>query len=224
MARIGSRCRFATRARRGYPNSSRAWQTYDVTTHADGSASVRIRTANTLGEGDPIRREEKTLEFSTVDEALRHTGKSSHSCGGSRDGHAGRTRVRRVTKARAVSPRGLPPRFVAATAARVGDNPRMEDRAMSIVVRFKPTSLTAETYDESTRQLEEAGVERRPDGLDYHVCFGIDGNLQVSEIWDSREQFEAFGERLRLMPVLAELAIEFSGPPEIFDVRRIVKR
>ena len=95
---------------------------------------------------------------------------------------------------------------------------------MSIVVRFNPAGLTAATYDESTRQLEEAGVERLPDGLEYHVCFGTDGNLQVSEIWDSREQFEAFGERLRRMPVLAELGIEFSGEPEIFEVHKIVKR
>ena len=95
---------------------------------------------------------------------------------------------------------------------------------MSIVVRFKPTSLSAATYDESTRQLEEAGVERRPEGLDYHVCFGPDGNLQVSEVWDSREHFAAFGERLRRMPVLAELGIEFSAPPEVFDVHKIVKR
>jgi hypothetical protein len=95
---------------------------------------------------------------------------------------------------------------------------------MSIVVRFNPTSLTAETYDESTRQLQEAGVERLPDGLDYHVCFGTDGNLRVSEIWDSREKFQAFGERLRLLPVLAELGIEYSGQPEIFEVHKIVKR
>ena len=95
---------------------------------------------------------------------------------------------------------------------------------MSIFVRFQPTYLTATTYDESTRQLEEAGVERRPEGLDYHVCFGTDGNLQVSEIWDSKEHFTAFGERLRQMPVLTELGIEFSAPPEIFDVHRIVKR
>src|SRR5215211_8770603 len=100
----------------------------------------------------------------------------------------------------------------------------MEDRAVSIVVRFKPTSLTAATYDESTRQLRKAGVDPRPDGLDRHICFGEDGDLQVIEIWDSREQFEAFGERLRRMPVLAELGIEFSAPPELFDVHEIVKR
>jgi len=35
--------------------------------------------------------------------------------------------------------------------------------------------------------------------------------VQVSEIWDSRAQFETFGERLRRMPVLAELGIEFSA-------------
>ena len=75
---------------------------------------------------------------------------------------------------------------------------------MSIVVRFKPTSLTAATYDESTRQLETAGVDPRPDGLDRHICFGTDGDLQVIEIWDSHEQFEAFGQRLGQLPVLAE--------------------
>ena len=30
---------------------------------------------------------------------------------------------------------------------------------MSIVVRFNPASLTAEKYDETTRMLEEAGVD-----------------------------------------------------------------
>jgi hypothetical protein len=46
--------------------------------------------------------------------------------------------------------------------------------------------------------------------------------MRVSEIWDSQEQFEAFGERL--MPLLTEMEIEFSGEPEIFEVHNIVKR
>ena len=58
---------------------------------------------------------------------------------------------------------------------------------MSIVVRFAPSSLTAEKYDETVRRLQSAG-EWPPDGLDYHVCFGSDGNLRVSEIWDTQEQ------------------------------------
>ena len=39
-----------------------------------------------------------------------------------------------------------------------------------------------------------------PEGLQLHVCFGEDGDLRVSEVWDSREQFEAFGEQP--LPVL----------------------
>jgi hypothetical protein len=97
----------------------------------------------------------------------------------------------------------------------------MEDRLMSIVVRFNPTSLTAEKYDATLRRLEGAG-DFPPNGLDYHVCFGTAGDLRVSEIWDSQESFEAFGERL--MPILADAGIEMSGPPEIFEVHNILKR
>jgi hypothetical protein len=98
----------------------------------------------------------------------------------------------------------------------------MEDRVMSIVVRYNPPSLTKEEYDEGDRRLREAGVELLPDGLEYHVCFGSEGNLQVNEIWDSQEQFEAFGERL--MPVLADIPFDSGGRPEIFEVHTIRKR
>ena len=43
----------------------------------------------------------------------------------------------------------------------------------------------------------------------------------MSEIWDSREQFAAFGERL--MPILAEVGIN-PGEPEFLEVHRIAKR
>jgi hypothetical protein len=91
---------------------------------------------------------------------------------------------------------------------------------MSILIRFAPASLTAQQYDESVRRLEEAG-SWPPDGLDYHVCFGSEGQLRVSEIWDSQEQLTAFGERL--MPVLAEVGIE-PGEPELMEIHNIVKR
>jgi hypothetical protein len=97
----------------------------------------------------------------------------------------------------------------------------MEDQAMSIVVRFSPTSLTAEKYDQAVKRLEAEGLWPA-DGCDYHVCFGSDGNLKVSEIWDSREQLQAFGERL--MPVLSDVGIEFSAEPEIFEVHNSFKR
>jgi hypothetical protein len=92
--------------------------------------------------------------------------------------------------------------------------------AMSVLIRFTPASLTAQQYDESVRRLEQAG-DWPPDGLDYHVCFGSEGNLKVSEIWDSRQQLDAFGERL--MPVLADVGIE-PGEPELMEIHNIVKR
>ena len=91
---------------------------------------------------------------------------------------------------------------------------------MSVVIRFAPPSMSAQQYDEAVRRLDEAG-DWPPDGLDYHVCFGTDGNLCVSEIWDSQEQLNAFGERL--MPVLSELGIE-PGEPQLLEIHNIVKR
>jgi hypothetical protein len=92
---------------------------------------------------------------------------------------------------------------------------------MSILARFTPRSLTAEQYDRATKQLEEAESDWPPDGLDIHVCFGSDGELKVSEIWDSQDQFDAFGERL--MPQLADLGID-PGDPEIIEVHNIIRR
>jgi hypothetical protein len=58
----------------------RAWQTYDITTRSDGSATVRVQTASTL-DGE-TRRDEETLEFPTLDAALQRTGKSRISGSG----------------------------------------------------------------------------------------------------------------------------------------------
>lgn len=91
---------------------------------------------------------------------------------------------------------------------------------MSIVVRFHPTGMTKQQYDEADQRLREGG-EWPPDGMDYHVCFGEDGDLRVSEIWDSQEQLEAFGERL--MPILSAVGIQ-PGEPEIYEVQNVEKR
>jgi hypothetical protein len=104
----------------------------------------------------------------------------------------------------------------------VNPTPSTEDCGMSIVVRFSPANLTKEKYDESVRRGEQAGWWPNPPGLELHVLFGSEGNLRVSEIWDSREQLDAFGEQL--MPILAEVGIEFAAEPEIFEVHNLVKR
>jgi hypothetical protein len=91
---------------------------------------------------------------------------------------------------------------------------------MSVLVRFTPPSLSAEQYDATVEQLSNDG-DFPPDGLDIHVCFGSDGELKVSEVWDSREQFEAFGPKL--LPVLEEKGID-PGQPELVEVHNIIRR
>jgi hypothetical protein len=97
----------------------------------------------------------------------------------------------------------------------------MDARTTRILVRFTPASnVTTEQYDETIRRLEKVG-DWPPAGLDYHVAFKSDGKFRVSEIWDSREQFDAFGQRL--MPVLDEVGIE-PGQPEMLEIHNIIKR
>ena len=93
---------------------------------------------------------------------------------------------------------------------------------MSILVRFTGApGMSAEKYDATMPNIEASG-EFPPAGLEYHVAFNSGGSFRVSEIWDSKEQFEAFGQRL--MPILAANGIELAGPPEIVDVHNVIKR
>ena len=74
--------------------------------------------------------------------------------------------------------------------------PTLDARKTSILVRFTPApDVTTAQYDETISRLEKSG-DWLPEGLAYHVAFKSGDQLRVSEIWDSREQFDAFGERL----------------------------
>ena len=90
---------------------------------------------------------------------------------------------------------------------------------MTLLIRFSPPSLTAKQYDEVVGRLEEEGIFPA-EGLEYEICFGSDGNLKVSQVWDTKEHMEAFGQRL--MPILQEVGID-PGEPEIVDVHNIIK-
>jgi hypothetical protein len=93
---------------------------------------------------------------------------------------------------------------------------------MSIVVRYAPVpSSTVEQYDEVMNRLQDSG-EMPAEGFDYHVAFLADGRLLVSEVGDSPDRLETFGKRV--MPLLADVALEHSGQPEIFQLHNIVTR
>jgi hypothetical protein len=90
---------------------------------------------------------------------------------------------------------------------------------MAIVMRFTSPGLTAEKYEETVKRLEEAGAGAPPGRL-YHVCFGDKENLRVSDIWDSRESFDKFGETL--VPILNDLGIAL-GNPDVLEVYNIIE-
>jgi hypothetical protein len=100
--------------------------------------------------------------------------------------------------------------------------PTMRDRPTSILARFTAApDVTSEQYDETLRRLEKSG-DWLPDGLEFHVAFRSNGTFRVSEIWDSRKQLDAFGERL--MPVLKDAGIELTGDPEVLEIHNLIKR
>ena len=107
-------------------------------------------------------------------------------------------------------------------ATRTTETPVRDASKTSMLVRFTAApDVTSEQYDETIRRLEESG-DWLPAGLEFHVAFMSNGNFRVSEIWDSQEQFDAFGKRL--MPVLRDVGIELAGEPETREIHNIVKR
>jgi hypothetical protein len=109
-----------------------------------------------------------------------------------------------------------------ATTSRESVTPTEDARKTGILVRFMPApDVTTAQYDETMSRLEKSGAWP-PDGLAFHVAFKSGGNLRVSEIWDSREQLDAFGEHL--MPVLKDVGIGFADEPEVLEIHNVVKR
>jgi hypothetical protein len=92
--------------------------------------------------------------------------------------------------------------------------------AMSLVVRFPPSNVTKQQYDAVRGALTASG-DWPPDGCELHVCFGDESNIRVSEIWESREKLDAFGQKL--MPRLEEAGIQLSGEPEILEAHVVDK-
>jgi hypothetical protein len=69
--------------------------------------------------------------------------------------------------------------------------------------------FTQERYDTTLGQLEAAGAGA-PDGRISHVALETDGEIQVFDIWESREAFEAFG--TTLLPILTAAGVEINEP------------
>jgi hypothetical protein len=90
---------------------------------------------------------------------------------------------------------------------------------MAIGIYFGASKFTPEQYDEALKALENAGAGA-PEGRLLHIALESDGNVQVFDVWDSQEQFEAFG--ATLMPIMGGIGAD-PGEPMITPVRNIIK-
>jgi hypothetical protein len=88
------------------------------------------------------------------------------------------------------------------------------------ICRYIETGATPEQYDQVRSRLNVG--DSPPPGASLHIgARAEDGKIRVIEVWDSREQAEEFGEKVRA--VRQELG--FEGQPEIhyFEVHNLVR-
>jgi hypothetical protein len=88
--------------------------------------------------------------------------------------------------------------------------------------RIVKTGITPDEYDQLRETL---GIGNTPPagGVFHTAAVGEDGKIRVFEVWDSREQAEAWGEKV--MAVRTEAGFG-DGPPSIeyLDVHKVVQR
>jgi len=90
---------------------------------------------------------------------------------------------------------------------------------MAFVVKFKPAGFTAAKYQETIKQLSAAGAGS-PKGRSYHVCYGNPDSVDITDVWDSMEDFQAFG--VTLIPIMNSLGVD-PGKPDVQEIYGIVK-
>ena len=80
---------------------------------------------------------------------------------------------------------------------------------MALGIYFVHEGFTPEKYGSAIKQLEAAGAGK-PKGRTYHCALESNGEIQVFDIWESQEDFDAFGPTL--MPILTELGVGLKEP------------
>lgn len=80
---------------------------------------------------------------------------------------------------------------------------------MALGIYFAHEGFTPEKYATAIQELNEAG-EGNPKGRTYHFALEQDGSVHVFDVWESQEDFDAFGPVL--IPVLTSLDVSLQEP------------
>ena len=90
---------------------------------------------------------------------------------------------------------------------------------MALGIYLVHGGFTPEKYGEAIKALEAAGAGS-PKGRTYHFALESNGEIQVFDVWESHEEFEAFG--ATLMPILSGLDVNL-GEPMVATVHNVIK-
>jgi quinol monooxygenase YgiN len=85
---------------------------------------------------------------------------------------------------------------------------------MPVVVKIAPKNMSKDDYEKVMKELEDSGCGS-PEGRLSHASSG-DDELQMHETWESREQFDAYHNKL--MDVLDGAGID-GGTVEVSQLR-----
>ena len=90
---------------------------------------------------------------------------------------------------------------------------------MAIATVFNLSTMTTDSYAKVISGLEAAGAGN-PKGRLYHVAsVREDGSITITDVWESAELLQAFGETL--FPVLHSAGVT-PVPPEVTPVQGII--
>jgi hypothetical protein len=90
---------------------------------------------------------------------------------------------------------------------------------MAIGIYFAESDFPADKYAEVIGRLAAAGAGA-PEGRRFHAALETDGKINVFDIWDSQETFDAFG--ATLLPILGELGVD-PGKPMVSQVHHVIE-
>lgn len=92
---------------------------------------------------------------------------------------------------------------------------------MAVGIRIKLPGITQEDFDKGHDQINPDRTP--PPGLVFHVSGPVEGGWGITDVWESRADFDAFSERIGAGMEAA--GVQPQGPPEIeeFPVHELIR-
>ena len=91
--------------------------------------------------------------------------------------------------------------------------------AVGVIMDFRGATL--EQYDQVIEKMDLGG--RVPEGAHFHWVTATDDGFRVTDVWESREAFDAFAEA-KIGPLSAEVGVAPPSSTEFFEVHNTLAR